>query len=251
MRRQECDHFLAILCEVFDLDYSLAYGVFFAEPGFDPGRKWALFADGEMKSILTTTPLMFGDSKAIGIAGVATIPSARGQGLAERLVAEVCAVSEAQGAREAILFAKRTHLYARCGFEVIDEVVRGPITATGYDESQTNLSTEQVERLYNAWCERSPRRLRRDSFGWARWKFNLKVCESMGLGYGCIEGSTMREAVLNEPLTAWPVPLGTEWYGLRSLTTELGVPGDMASAELFLMGRNCSEPPQMFMTDQF
>lgn len=242
---------MTILCDVFDLDYNLAHGVFFAEPGFDPGRKWALFADGEMKTILTTTPLVFGDSKAIGIAGVATIPSARGQGLAERLVAEVCAVSEAQGVREAILFAKRTDLYARCGFEVVDEVVRGPIAAMGYPETAATVPIEQVEHLYSEWCDESPRRLRRDSFGWARWKFNLKVCESMGLGYGCIEGSTMREAVFNETLTSWPVPEGTEWYGLRTLTTELGVPGDMASAELFLMGRNCPEPPQMFMTDQF
>lgn len=242
---------MAILCEVFDLDYDLAHGVFFTEPGFDPARKWALFVEGEMQTILTTTPLQFGDSKAMGIAGVATLPGSRGKGLAERLVSEVCAISEAQGVPEAILFAKQRGLYEKCGFEVVDELVRGPIAASRASAAKPSLSFAEVEDLYVRWSIQDPRRLRRDAHSWAKWKYSLKVCEPMGQGYACFEGSLIREAIPDSPAQSWTLPAGTEWYGLKSLTERLGVPGNLKFADLYLMGRGCSSPPQMFMTDQF
>jgi len=248
---QECDRFLAILCEVFDLDYDLAHGVFFADPGFDPARKWALFIEGEMQTILTTTPLQFGSSHAIGIAGVATLPAARGKGYAERLVSEVCSVSEAQGVSEAILFAKRRGLYEKCGFEVVDELVRGPIATLPTDTVGPALSFSEVEQLYADWSHQDSRRLRRDSHSWAKWKYSLKVCEPMGGGYACLEGTMIREAMTTDQALSWPVPPGAEWYGLRTLTDRIGVPGDLKFADLYLMGRGCPSPPQMFMTDQF
>jgi hypothetical protein len=54
-----------------------------------------------------------------------------------------------------------------------------------------------------------------------------------------------------EGLDAWPVPLGTEWYGLGAMTQAMRVPGSFAFADLYLMGRGFDQPPLMFMTDQF
>ena len=73
IRLDETDAFLRILCTVFELDFFRAQGLFREEPLFDIDRKWALFERGEMVSILTTTPLIFGWGKANGIAGVAAL----------------------------------------------------------------------------------------------------------------------------------------------------------------------------------
>lgn len=233
------------------MDYSLAHGVFFSEPNFDPSNKWALFSGGEMVSILTTTGLRFGADLAIGIAGVATLPKARGHGLAQRLVSEACAAAETQGIREAILFAHRTELYEKCGFSVVDELLQGPIHSLGISDQPEDVSWPEVERLYDHWSQSQPRRLQRDAAAWARWKYNLKSVESLGKGYFCTEGDLVREAVLVGKYDAWPVIPGSEWYGLKSLSEAIGVPGDLKPAQLYLMGRNCPSAPQMFMTDQF
>ena len=89
IHRQEADTFLELLCKVFALDLARAKHVFFKEPMFDLERKWALFEDGKMLSILTTTPLQFGFGKAFGIAGVATEESARGRGLGGQILGRV------------------------------------------------------------------------------------------------------------------------------------------------------------------
>lgn len=251
IRSSEADRFLEVLCDVFELDFLRARGVFFQEPSFDLSRKWALFVDGEMVSILTTASLLLGDFRAFGIAGVATLRAHRGKGYGERLIQEVCATAAAQGETRSLLFAKQTGLYERCGFTVIDEVIQGKITALATDEEPDQLEFREVVNRYEAWSSAHPMRLRRDSLRWDLWKYNLRVCEAVGAGYVCYEGSIVREAVLAGFLDAWPTPPGAEWFGLRSLTESLQVPGDFRSADLLLMGRGWSAPPQMFMTDQF
>lgn len=251
IRASEADRFLEILCDVFELDFVRARSVFYSEPSFDLERKWALFQGGEMVSILTTTPLAFGDGAAIGIAGVATRQDMQGRGLAARLINEVCAVSESKGEGRALLFAKRTTVYERCGFRALDEVVRGEVVASGECDDPADLTHDEVRRRYSAWAESEPRALRRNDFRWNIWTYNLKVCEPFGEGYFCFEGNIMREALILEARSSWPVPLGTEWYGLSSMTKAMNVPGSFPFADLYLMGRGFAEPPLMFMTDQF
>ncbi len=251
IRGSEADRFLQVLCQVFELDFERAKGVFFEEPFFDLGRKWALFENGEMVSILTTTPLLFGDGKAIGIAGVATVPEARGRGLAEKLLREVVAMAQAAGEGEVMLFAKQTSVYERCGFEVIDTVVKGPIASLGAPDDPEDMGYDDVERAYTAWSLQHHRRLRRDAPRWNLWTYNLKVCEPIGEGYFCFEGTMIREALVGTNHVAWPVPPGTEWYGLANMTEQLGIPGNFQFADLYLMAIGSPGPPQMFMTDQF
>ena len=91
IRKSEAESFLTLLCNVFDLDIVRARHVFFKEPMFDLERKWALFEDGELRTILTTAPLEFGFGRAFGVAGVATEPKHQGRGLAQRIIEHVLA----------------------------------------------------------------------------------------------------------------------------------------------------------------
>ncbi|PNA17660.1 hypothetical protein C1X78_26005, partial [Pseudomonas sp. MPR-R1B] len=89
---------------------------------FDLDRKWALFEGGEMVSVLTTTPLLFGWGPAIGIAGVATAVNRRREGHAGRLIEQVLRAAARDGEGPALLLAKDVALYERLGFEPIDRV---------------------------------------------------------------------------------------------------------------------------------
>lgn len=246
----ETEEFLSLLCGVFNLDFNRAKSVFYSEPFFDLTRKWALFRDGEMVSILTTTPLTFGSLTSIGIAGVATRPQDRCQGLAQQLLEAVLEDAAARGEHGALLFAHEETVYRRVGFVHIDDVIRGEVSATG-DEGGEPLEFEAVQDLYNAWSRAKPGRLERDDRRWRYWNWMLRSCESTGAGYICHEPGIVREAVGLENLESWPVPSGTEWVGLASLTKAIGVPIRSASRELLLMATGFTEPPAMFMTDQF
>ncbi|MER3466893.1 MAG: hypothetical protein C4340_07395, partial [Armatimonadota bacterium] len=59
IREHETPAFLALLCDVFDLNPARAENVFRSEPFFDLDRKWALFEGERMVSCLTTVPLLF------------------------------------------------------------------------------------------------------------------------------------------------------------------------------------------------
>ena len=244
----ETDRFLDILCTVFHLDKDRAASIFYSEPFFDLGRKWALFDDGQMKSILTVTPLEFGFGSAVGVAGVATLEENRGRGYAQRLLEE----SLDKVALPALLFAHDTVVYHRVGFEVLDVVLRGDVKAVDHGTETDALGFEEVSRRYQEWQAGSPNRLIRDERRWRHWQWVYRSCSPVGeQGYVCYEPLLCREAVLESPMEAWPVSEGTEWLGLQSLSKELGVPLESAREELIYMGRGLTEIPHMFMTDQF
>lgn len=251
IRQDEAESFLRLLCEVFDLDFTRAQSIFFNEPMFDLRRKWALFERGHMTSILTTVPLEFGWGKAIGIAGVATRDDRRGRGLAEQLLMAALEASEAQEEKAAFLFARQTGLYERCGFQSMDRVVRAPIRTRGDGITAEALGVDEVIALYDAWSAGNPNRLRRDGRRWNYWKWNFKMCLPFSGGYLCPEGSLVRECLTNELLEEWPVPKGTNWFGLSTMAAQMGVPIVGSESELILMGRHAPGTPQMFMTDQF
>lgn len=251
VRLDEAEGFLRLLCNVFDLDFGRAQGIFFNEPMFDLNRKWGLFEDGDLVSILTTVPLEFGWGRAIGIAGVATRDDRRSKGLAEKLLCVVLEASEGAGESAALLFARKTSLYERCGFRSLDQVVKASIRTEGQIINAESLTVEEVERLYDAWSSANPNRLRRDERRWNYWKWNFKVCLPFAGGYMCPEGSLVRECLSNELLNDWPVAKGTHWLGLTSMAAQMGAPISSPEPELILMGRNVPALPQMFMTDQF
>lgn len=237
---------MSVLCEVFELDQDRARLVFFSEPFFDLDRKWAAFEGGRLVSILTTTPLHFGWGEADGIAGVATLPDARGQGLAGGLVEAALA-----GAGPALLFAERARVYEKVGFQVIDEVVRCDIEIDMHQAETRALSNDEVRHIYAEWAEQSPDRLRRDDQRWRYWEWVSRPCEPFDGGYICHEAMVCREAVVNNRYARWPVMPGSQWVGTRGMLDVVAVPAGPPRHELWLMGRGFSRKPQMFMTDQF
>ncbi|MEA2552021.1 MAG: hypothetical protein QOJ65_197 [Fimbriimonadaceae bacterium] len=243
--------FLRLLCDVFGLDFSRAHRIFFTEPMFDLNRKWGLFRDGEVLSILTTVPLEFGWGKAMGIAGVATRGDSQRKGLATKLLESVLLEGRMQGEEASLLFAKEPVLYERLGFSVLDEVVRGPIQVSREHETFHLLDFQEVSDRYGEWALQDPSRLRRDDRRWGYWRWNLRVCTAFGDGYICTEAGVIRECVVSSPVAAWPLPAGSEWLGLQSMADEIGVPLKSKAHELHLMGLNVPVKPQMFMTDQF
>lgn len=260
IRMDEAPAFLRLLCDVFELDYGRASSVFTTEPMFDLNRKWALFEDGCMASVLTTSPLIFGWGRAIGIAGVATVEDRRGRGLAARLLEHVLAVAEREHEGPALLFAEDTRLYAELGFEVVDEVVRAAIRPSDWMLTEGDIPEgawpatvppRVVRKTYDRWAEGDPGRLRRDARRWNFWQWNLRSCDAIGAGYLCIEGAQVREAISPEPMDAWPVPPGTSWVGLRTLTEWLRPPVEEPEVGSLVMARGFPTAPAMFLTDQF
>jgi predicted N-acetyltransferase YhbS len=252
IEREEITEFLTLMCQVFELDMRRAEDVFLREPLFDLSRKWAVFEENEMVSILTTVPVQFGWGRGFGIAGVATREDRRGKGLAGELVEHVCKVGEECGENAVYLFAKQRDLYERLGFKVVDTVIRGSLDRIEELSVPAMLDVAQVERRYDAWAEADPNRLRRDAQRWRYWRWNLRVCTEFGDGYLCSEAGVTREVVTDVKVhSPWVLP-DAEWFGLSSMTERLGVPLVERRFELFLMARNAPhEPPQMYMTDQF
>ena len=247
----EAEQFLDLLCSVFHLDISRARPVFYDNVLFELNRKWALFDNGAMTSILTTTGLTFGWGRCIGIAGVATSPEFQGCGHAQRLLEFVLNQAKDEGEAPAMLFAHQQTLYRRVGFELKDEVVRGSIQTSKSPESVDSLSNSVVQNLYGEWSNASPDRFVRTSDRWRYWGLACRICEPFLGGYACIEPSLVREAVAVGQADKWPVPPGSEWYGLRTMTQACKVPVKKTRVELLLMTRGVPGQPQMFMTDQF
>lgn len=251
IRLDETDIFLKILCDVFELDFFRAQSLFKEEPMFDINRKWGLFEGGEMVSILTTTPLTFGWGNAVGIAGVATLASRQREGHARKLINRVLIESEKAGEGPALLFAADTRLYESAGFEGIDRVVRGPIVTLPLEVSLDSIGLEELQGMYNDWAEEHPDRLRRDSQRWTYWKWQFRESFAFNSGYLCLENGQIREVVGSTVQKKFPVPFGTTWFGLSSMTDQLEIPVSLISVPMYLMGYNFPGIPQMFMTDQF
>ena len=251
IRAAEAETFLRLLCNVFELDFNRAHRIFFTEPLFDLSRKWALFDGGEMVSILTTVPLEFGWGKAIGIAGVATSFEMQNRGYARELLSAVLSAAQENAENGALLFAKDPTLYSKLGFEIVDDVVHGPIQTDPEREPFDLLDFQEVQTLYDRWSLQDPNRLRRDDRRWGYWRWNLRVCTAFEDGYLCTEAGVIRECVKSHTAREWPLPLGSEWRGLSTMAKQVGIPLVSGERDLHLMGRNIPGVPQMFMTDQF
>lgn len=251
IRLDETDAFLRILCTVFELDFFRAQGLFREEPLFDIDRKWALFERGEMVSILTTTPLVFGWGKAIGIAGVATLQSRQREGHALKLIRRVLVEAERAGEGATLLLAADTRLYEAAGFEGIDRIVRGPVMSLPLEIDLEVIAISELQQKYDDWSVGHPGRLRRDEKRWSYWKWQFRECFGHKAGYFCLENGQMREILLSAPEKKLPIPTGTEWLGLSSMTDQLEIPLGAVSVPMYLMGYNFPGIPQMFMTDQF
>lgn len=251
IRASEADAFLELLCSVFGLDLKAARTIFYQEPLFDLNRKWALFENGRMTSILTTSPLTFGWGRAAGIAGVATRPEARGRGLAEKVMKAAMEASRQAGEEAFILFATDPRLYERLGYQVVDEVIRGEISSTSPSDEPRILDQAEVKEIYTKWAAESPDRLVRTPLKWEAWTWTLKHCEARLGGYVCIEPVLLRESVLPLGIGAWPVPKGTIFFGMRRTADVIGVPVMSPRKEMLVMTHSFPQPPVMFMTDQF
>lgn len=251
IRKSEAERFLSLLCRVFELDIARARHVFFKEPMFDLGRKWALFEDGEIRTILTTTPLHFGFGRAFGVAGVATDPEHQNRGLAQRLIEHVLAHGAETGEPGCLLFAHKESVYQRCGFQTVDLVVRGPIATDPSLGAPDVVPFSRVKESYEAWSAADECRLVRDERRWRYWRWIPRTCESAPGGYVCVEPHLCREAVIHKGLAEWPVMGGTSWFGLESMTKTLDVPLISSEKELFVMAHSVPRRVQMFMTDQF
>jgi len=240
--------FLQLVCDVFELDFARARTVFFNEPFFDLSRKWALFDEGQMAAVLTGVPLQFGWGRGVGIASVATRPSLRGRGYATELLRTALEAFRAGGEGAAYLFAQDPSMYVRMGFEPVDEMVRVPLPAQPPGSELPFLASEDIHAIYQAWSEDHPDRLRRDETRWKAWRWGMRACVPASGGYVCVEGSVVREAIVDREIT-WPVGNLTDWVGLRGMCSQLGLKPALTTAKLLAYGTD--RRPQMFLTDQF
>ncbi|MBS1716837.1 MAG: GNAT family N-acetyltransferase [Armatimonadetes bacterium] len=252
IKMEEAEAFLSLLCNTFAIDFERAYAVFFNEPLFDVRRKWALFENGKILSILSTVPLEFGWGRGIGVAGVATAFERRGEGLASELLNEVMRVASEGNEGATYLFARELGLYERNGFRLLDTVIRVGIVPNNTMPTGDSLIPDKVAEIYDRWALGHPDRLQRPVERWAYWRWTMKLCMPFGSGYMCTEGGVVRECISSELLQSWPVPRATDWLGLTTMARQMGVPmSGRPRVELYLMGKDAPSVPQMFMTDQF
>jgi GNAT superfamily N-acetyltransferase len=245
----ETDAFLRILCDVFSLDFARAAGVFKREPFYSLDRKWALFVNGAMASILTTVPVRFADGGAIGIAGVATLPAWRGQGFAGDLLRETLRVAEQNGEGRALLFARDNRMYEREGFVAIDEAF-STFLPRGIDVGDKRaLEQGEVIRLYDAWSRSEPRALLRDATRWDFWAWTNRSAHRLNKGYYTVETGRVKEML--PEYASLPTGESLEWYGIKSVAEYLRIPISAPRPDTVLMAKNFGFKPLIFMTDQF
>src|SRR5205085_8945431 len=142
--------------------------------------------------------------------------------------------AHAAGEDGALLFARDPALYQKVGFQVVDTVVKGPIHVAPESEPFEILEFQDVQQKYDHWALQHPNRLRRDDRRWGYWRWNLRVCTEFGDGYICTEAGVVRECVVSQPVNSWPLPIGTEWFGLRSMATQIGIPLKTQETDLHL-----------------
>lgn len=248
IRADEADQFLHLLCDVFELDFGRARHIFFHEPFFDLNRKWALFSNGEIVSVLTTVPLEFGFGNGVGIAGVATKKSEQSKGFGRALLKQVLEAGAANNEPSAYLFAKDPRVYEACGFEAIDEVIEAEIFLDDLNSRDAMVATyDEVRQMYDHWASGSPNRLRRTGKRWEFWQWNLRICTLAGEGYVCQEGQQIREFTTSQ----WPLSGEYLLVALKSMAAKLPYELSNAKTNLHFMAFQSPAQPEMFMTDQF
>lgn len=246
VQEHEAEKFLELLCEIFNLDFYRAKGIFFREPFYELRRKWAVFHNGKMIACLTTVPLEFGDGTAAGIAGVGVHPNYRGKGIASELLKFV---AEKGAEKRLLLFAQDPRLYHKVGYQILDQVIATPLPFNPNAQAPKRADFNHVCAIYNAWAEAKPNRLRRTPKRWELWTWQMKSCYRLRTGYFCTDGDRIRELLPEFQTIPSPEPLS--WYGLESMAHLLKIPLTNPQRETFLMGLGFHEPPQMFMSDQF
>jgi GNAT superfamily N-acetyltransferase len=246
IHENEAEEFLKLLCEVFDLDFHRARGIFFREPFYELRRKWAAFHEGRMIACLTTIPLVFGDGTAAGIAGVGVHPHYRGRGIASEMLQFVAQHGDE---KRLLLFAKDPRLYHKVGFQILDHVISSPLPFNPNAQTSQRADFNHVHATYQAWAEAQPNRLRRTPKRWELWTWQMKSCFHLGTGYFCTDGDRVRELLPEFHPLPFPEPIS--WYGLESMAHLLKIPLTQPRREVLLMGLGFAEPPQMFMSDQF
>ena len=155
------------------------------------------------------------------------------------------------GEGPALLFAADTRLYEAAGFEGIDRVVRGPIVSLPLEVTLDSIGQDELQLKYDVWSFDHPDRLRRDAQRWSYWKWQFRESFSYKTGYFCLENGQMREMLASTNEKKLPVPTGTEWLGLSSMTDLMDIPLGAVTVPMYLMGFNFPGVPQLFMTDQF
>jgi len=244
----ECNEYLRVLCDAFELDFDRARTAFFSEPYYSLDRKWALLRKQSIVSILTVVPLEFGDGKGIGIAGVATVGAKREHGYATDLLNHVCDYYSMEGAAKSLLFARSESLYLKAGFEELDKVYLQPLPP-GRASQPRQLDKEYVRGLYDNWAKQDDRRLRRDDDRWKYWSWTFKTPVALGDGYFCYESNRIREML--PAIDRLPISELVDFYGTGETAKDLGIDITDAPFDLLLMGRGFDYVPRMFMTDQF
>jgi len=248
IKDNECEDYLHVLCDAFELDFDRARTAFFSEPYFSLDRKWVLLQKQKIVSILTVVPIEFGDGKGIGIAGVATVADRRDHGHATGLLNYVCDHYSKGGANKALLFARSESLYLKAGFSELDKVYLQPLPA-GRATQPRQLEKETVRDLYDHWAKQDARRLRRDDDRWKYWSWTFKTPVALGNGYFCYESNRIREMI--PALERLPISELVDFYGPGETAKDLGIEITNATYDLLLMGRGFDYIPRMFMTDQF
>lgn len=248
IRENECDDYLRVLCDAFELDLGRARTAFFGEPYFSLDRKWALLRNQKIVSILTVVPLVFGDGNGIGIAGVATVVDKRGYGHGTALLNRVCDYYADQGAAKALLFARSDSLYSKAGFSELDRVYLQPLPP-GRASQPRQLEKDAVRGIYDRWASEDVRWLRRDDDRWKYWSWTFKTPVALGDGYFCYESNRIREML--PALGRLPISELVDFYGTGETAKDLGIKLSNATTDLLFMGRGFDYVPRMFMTDQF
>jgi GNAT superfamily N-acetyltransferase len=238
------------LARVFELNPERARGIIEHEPFYDLRRKWALFDAGRMVSILTTVPLEFGWGRAIGLAGVATDLDVQGLGYAGRLIGRVLESARSEGEDVAFLFAENPRAYEKAGFTVIDGVIEGPVVLQPEPPIKELLTYDEVRLIYDRWAMGHPNRLRRSEARWRYWTWALRLCSRWGDGYTCVEDSGFKEWI-GESAAGFPIGAGTHIVALESMIRRYSVPLIRGTRTTNLMASGRSEPPELFMSDQF
>jgi len=179
----ECDEFLDVLCQSFEIEPTLAMPIFRRDPFFDINSKRALFSDdGRIESVLTIIPtsLRLGNGKIVPVAGIASVgtrPELRRQGLASRLIKDTLHSLAVDGRYSiAALEAHDPQFYRQFGFEHCSDNAFWRAHTTEIPSSSTPAKTltnkeyvnkiDNIRQFYSREVERRPGAFLRGAQRW-------------------------------------------------------------------------------------